>query len=520
MIARPLVRIDLKRKLAFSTKLKRRDKTPNQFGFLLRRGESERADERLERTLQVIDNPNADTTGLDFADKNFGAKYGPYIAEAMQMKNAIDIEAIMQANVQFRQRDIYGHYQTSSMNAVDPYNHDDFLIALTKYKALRTKEQWKEYKNASERVLEEYSEKFKELSDISPTRNRMEILDKLWKKIGFEDGISETLSNGFSKSENDQFKKLIDGKKPLGELSEDFNVWSIYFAAHKMMETEMWSMSLMDQSEEFLKSICMGPFYQQLKADCFNKTIKWKLNDFDPNETKLIGMDSMPTDLGQIYTAHLYMKSKQSLEVYDRMGNELIYDTEPRLCEEIVTFIFQRPDPFWYGWRLMDKRNVSTLADNLPNMKRTSSVRAQKKQMQVLERFMRDEAHQSYDIFTGTRKETEARRYDYYHRGWNYGGTQESDGPTGTGSLEWKFSKLDFHEKRHPDLAFNKFTGRNKEWEYFERHDDRFQFSHRSRTGRQIRRKRTKILHKRKTGEIRPTRMGSNIWEIDQPQPK
>ena len=36
------------------------------------------------------------------------------------------------------------------------------------------------------------------------------------------------------------------------------------------------------------------------------------------------------------------MKSKQTLEVYDRMGNELIYDTEPRLCEEIVTIISQR----------------------------------------------------------------------------------------------------------------------------------------------------------------------------------
>ena len=36
------------------------------------------------------------------------------------------------------------------------------------------------------------------------------------------------------------------------------------------------------------------------------------------------------------------MKSTQSLEVYDRMGNELIYDTEPRLCEEIVTIIRQR----------------------------------------------------------------------------------------------------------------------------------------------------------------------------------
>ena len=52
--------------------------------------------------------------------------------------------------------------------------------------------------------------------------------------------------------------------------------------------------------------------------------------------------DNHPTDLGEIYSAHLYMKSTQCLEVYDRMGNELIYDTEPRLCEEIVTIIRQR----------------------------------------------------------------------------------------------------------------------------------------------------------------------------------
>ena len=54
------------------------------------------------------------------------------------------------------------------------------------------------------------------------------------------------------------------------------------------------------------------------------------------------GMVKVGGDLGEIYSAHLYMKSTQSLEVYDRMGNELIYDTEPRLCEEIVTIIRQR----------------------------------------------------------------------------------------------------------------------------------------------------------------------------------
>ena len=65
------------------------------------------------------------------------------------------------------------------------------------------------------------------------------------------------------------------------------------------------------------------------------------------------------------------------------------------------------PDPLFYGWRIFDKRNVSTLADNFPNMRRTSSVRARKKQMDKLEKFMQEEAHRSYDIFTGTRKETE-----------------------------------------------------------------------------------------------------------------
>ena len=50
-------------------------------------------------------------------------------------------------------------------------------------------------------------------------------------------------------------------------------------------------------------------------------------------------------------------------------------------------------------------------------MKRTSSVRAQKKQMQVLDRFMRDEAHQSYDIFTGTRKETKV--WSNFHEKYN-----------------------------------------------------------------------------------------------------
>merc|ERR1712203_430609 len=86
------------------------------------------------------------------------------------MKNMIDIEANMRESVGFRQRDIYGHYQTSSWNAVDPYLHDDKIFALVKYQSLRTKEEWKQYRKSSESVLSEYSETFKGLSDITPMK--------------------------------------------------------------------------------------------------------------------------------------------------------------------------------------------------------------------------------------------------------------------------------------------------------------------------------------------------------------
>jgi len=492
--------------LAFSSTWQKRAKEANRFGVLIRRGESERDEARLERTLRVLDNPNADAISQMYAQQGY-AKYGPYASEAAQMKNMIDRDNSIRQSIGFEQRDIYGHYRSSNSNAVDPYEIDDTIYERLKYTSLRTKSEWKEYQEAAEKILEDYHQQNPTNQDFSPTKKSL--IKQYKDKLPFG-----------SKNNDKTLEMLISGEHTFANISQDFDEWSIYFLAHKMMETENWSIAKMDESEEVLKSISVGPFYQQLKSDCFNKTIKWRLNEYFPDETKLIGFDETPTDLGKVYAAHIYMKSTQSLEVYDRMGNELIYDTEPRLCEEIVTIVRQRPDPFWYGWRLFDKRNVSTLTNNLPNMKRTSSVRAQKKQLQVLERFMREEAHQSYDIFTGTRNETKARRYDYYHRGWGYGGTQESDGPTGSGSLEWKFSKLDYHERRHPNMAFRKFTGRNKEWDYFERHDDKFMFSQKSKTGRQIRRKRARILHKRRTGAIRPTRMGSNVWEVDQPQPK
>ena len=83
----------------------------------------------MERTLAILDNPNADmrTQMQDFT------KYGPHTAEAASLKNMIDIDNQMRQSIGFEQRDIYGHYQTSNSNAVDPYDNDSRVLQRMKY---------------------------------------------------------------------------------------------------------------------------------------------------------------------------------------------------------------------------------------------------------------------------------------------------------------------------------------------------------------------------------------------------
>lgn len=84
----------------------------------------------MERTIRILDNPNADmrTQMQDFS------KYGPHHSEAASLKNMIDLDNQMRQTIGFRQRDIYGHYETSNSNSVDPYVIDDQAIRSVKYK--------------------------------------------------------------------------------------------------------------------------------------------------------------------------------------------------------------------------------------------------------------------------------------------------------------------------------------------------------------------------------------------------
>ena len=94
------------------------------------KGESERDEARMERTIRILDNPNADMR----TQMQDVSKYGPHHTEAHTLKYMIDRDNHMQQSIGFRQRDIYGHYESSNSNAVDPYVIDRKAIRAVKYK--------------------------------------------------------------------------------------------------------------------------------------------------------------------------------------------------------------------------------------------------------------------------------------------------------------------------------------------------------------------------------------------------
>ena len=61
------------------------------------------------------------------------SKYGHHTF-GTTLKYMIDRDNHMQQSIGFRQRDIYGHYESSNSNAVDPYVIDNQAIRAVRYK--------------------------------------------------------------------------------------------------------------------------------------------------------------------------------------------------------------------------------------------------------------------------------------------------------------------------------------------------------------------------------------------------
>ena len=187
---------------------------------------------RLDRTVQILDNPNADMRSqMDFT------KYGPYQTEAGQLKSMLDRDNIMSLPVGFEQRDIYDHYRTSNYGAVDPYEIDRNTIIQMKYQvlvtkvlerkhiltlqSLRTKEDWEKYREASEAVVKDYGETNTQLNHFIPVKQSLFQRAKEMLPLAFNE-------------DKDAFGSLISGERPLATIAEDFDEWSIYLLAHKV----------------------------------------------------------------------------------------------------------------------------------------------------------------------------------------------------------------------------------------------------------------------------------------------
>ena len=113
--------------------------------------------------------------------------------------------------------------------------------------------------------------------------------------------IYERIKNKFGSKKDESKLQTITGRLKfsftfLAWLLGDVNVneWAIYAGAHKMMETENWGLSNYEKSTKVLKTFATGPFAQSVLGQCLNHTIRWKLEEIYPDETKIIGASVSP----------------------------------------------------------------------------------------------------------------------------------------------------------------------------------------------------------------------------------
>lgn len=188
------------------------------------------------------------------------------------------------------------------------------------------------------------------------------------------------------------------------------------------------------------------------------------------------------------------------------MGRPIVSDIESRDMNEIVTFAHYLPDPEWRGWLLHSKQNFHNVIQ-LPNSNLTSSISRQKDEVDDADEYTKEEVHSNYDIWSGTRDYTANRQRDYYHKGWNYGGTVESESIGGEGGLEHQMKKLDYQEATHSSLGKMRLTGKGMPI----RLDGKFWDLH-------YQRKRAHIQHKRHTGKL-PKKTDPKVWIPGQRRP-
>ena len=100
-----------------------------------------------------------------------------------------------------------------------------------------------------------------------------------------------------------------------------------------MFHPENWSIANESDSLNRLKGLTAARFYNHIVDEVKDKTIEWKLHDMDTGTEsipRVLDLQNISADNGSItYFITLHMTSKQTMNVWDRMGRPVVADIEP-----------------------------------------------------------------------------------------------------------------------------------------------------------------------------------------------
>lgn len=399
-----------------------------------------------------------------------------------------------------KKRDTLGNFMYNTSYRVDPYRENDSY----QFKLPQTPEAYKEAIENLNKMQKIISEKFTERTyDLSTRELQSSTKFTRFKNKLLQQDVEYRITPVLK---NEQIGRvMIPNFWSSFLISDDDSqalCWQIYEQAHEMMGAENWSLSNEKESLETLKYLAGNRFIDEIRSQVQDKTIEWRLDNWDITEEipTVLDIHSERSISGhEFFFISLRMKSLQTLNVWDRMGRPVISDLTSREVDEIVTFCHVLPDPEWRGWRITAKQNFQD-AVQLANTNVVSSVARQKEEVKAADEWTREEVHSNYNIWSGSRDWTIERQRDYYHKGWNYGGTQESESIMGEGGLEYQMKKLDVQESAHSTLGKQRIAGKGMPIKL----DGKFWEKH-------LHRKRAQVHFGRQSGQL-PKKTAPKVW--------
>lgn len=172
----------------------------------------------------------------------------------------------------------------------------------------------------------------------------------------------------------------------------------IYIKAHDLLNTENWTMSKKEDTEESLHNLVTEYAYPTMLEGLDVKTVDWKfIESIEPPRTvQVMCLPMMHEDnlYGQV-TVRFY--TRQLLTIHDRFGRLMVGSPEiPRDILEYVTFERHIVDPY-SKWRIHAKQLAEN--KNIEEVEKTVAIIKRKPQRSEAEEWKKEEEKDHHHIW-------------------------------------------------------------------------------------------------------------------------